>query len=281
MPDPKELFGYTVLARLGEGAASQIYSARSKSGKMVALKHVVKRTEKDQRFIQQVEQEYEIGSKFDHPNLRAVGRLHRKRKLFKTVEIGLTMEMVDAPGLDINRLGSIRQCVWVFHDIAEGLNHMHQKGYVHADMKPTNVLVQDQMVKVIDLGQACEIGTVKPRIQGTPGYIAPEQAHRRKITPQTDIYNFGATMYWVLLGKVIPTALPPVNAGGGIGSGVIEADRIPLPKPAHEVNSHIPEALSELIMECVRVPRKARPDSMGFVASRLQILGEELDRIYT
>ena len=61
--------------------------------------------------------------------------------------------------------------------------------------------------KVIDLGQSCPIGTVKPRIQGTPDYIAPEQVHRRPITPLTDVYNFGATMYWVLTRQHVPTAL--------------------------------------------------------------------------
>ena len=52
---------------------------------------------------------------------------------------------------------------------------MHQKGFVHADMKPNNILyTDDRRTKVIDLGQAVKIGTTKERIQGTPGFIAPE-----------------------------------------------------------------------------------------------------------
>jgi serine/threonine protein kinase len=60
-------------------------------------------------------------------------------------------------------------------------------------------------VKVIDLGQACAIGTAKSRIQGTPDYIAPEQVKCAAVTPQTDIYNLGATLYWALTGTHIPT----------------------------------------------------------------------------
>ena len=71
MADPTELFGYKVLGRLGEGAASTLYAVQEpKSGQIWALKHVTKHTDKEQRFLDQVEQEHEIGSKLDHPNLR-------------------------------------------------------------------------------------------------------------------------------------------------------------------------------------------------------------------
>ena len=111
---------------------------------------------------------------------------------------------------------------------------------------------------------------------GTPGYIAPEQAHRRRITPQTDIYNLGATMYWVLTGKVIPTALPPRSEQTGLYSGAVDAERIPPPVPLHERDTRIPESLSELVLECVRVPRTARPSSMDGVATNLKVIGDEL-----
>lgn len=86
---------------------------------------------------------------------------------------------------------------------------LHAVGYVHADMKPNNIVMTvTGDIRIIDLGQACKIGTIKERIQGTPDYIAPEQVHRREITPKTDIYNLGATMYWVLTQHHIPTAIP-------------------------------------------------------------------------
>ena len=73
---------------------------------------------------------------------------------------------------------------------------MHAMGYAHCDIKPNNILRNDQGdVKVIDFGQACKIGTIKQRIEGTPDYIAPEQVARRPISAQTDIYNLGALLF--------------------------------------------------------------------------------------
>ena len=277
MADPKEIFGYKVVARLGEGAASTLYAVQDpKTDQLWTLKHVIKGNEKQQRFIDQVVAEHEIGSKLNHPALRCVEKLLRKRKRFKTIEVGLLMEFVDAPSLDISRPASVLKSVRIFERIAMGLHHMHERGFVHADMKPTNVLINGIDVKIIDLGQACQSGTTKKRIQGTPGYIAPEQAHRRRITPETDMYNFGATMHWVLCGKVIPTAIPPKSDQAGIYSGTVDTDRIPPPTPLHKVDPRIPEKLGNLILDCVRVPRAARPATMDLVAMNLRVIGDDL-----
>ena len=64
------------------------------------------------------------------------------------------------------------------------------------------------MLKIIDLGQSCKLGAIKSRIQGTPDYIAPEQVLRKHISHRTDIFNLGATMYWALTGKNVPTLIP-------------------------------------------------------------------------
>ena len=115
MSDQLDIFGYRILAPVGEGAASTLYAVQEvKSGQVWALKHVVKRTDKEQRFLDQVEQEYMVGSKLDHPNLRRMERIHRKRKLFRVIELGLLMELVDAPSLDAARPDTILECVLIF-----------------------------------------------------------------------------------------------------------------------------------------------------------------------
>jgi eukaryotic-like serine/threonine-protein kinase len=270
-----DLFGFKLLAKIGQGAASDIHLVQDQKSKQIwALKHVVRKTEKDDRFIHQVEDEYAIGKRLDHPNLRATIDLFRKKKLFRTVEVGLLLEYVDAGSIDQRMPKSQLEAAKVFAQVARGLAHMHERGFVHADMKPTNVMVADGLVKVIDLGQACPIGTVKKRIQGTPGYMAPEQAHREAITPATDIYNFGATMYWVLMGEVIPTAMPPKDEQSGLYKGAIEAERIPLPVAPHERNPSIHHLLSKQVMECIQVDPGARPQSMDRVATRLELIAD-------
>src|SRR5262245_2479908 len=216
MPHRKTIAGYRVLAKIGTGAASELYAVQDARTKQVwALKHVVRKSQKDDRFLEQVQNEYFVGSKLRHPNVRGVHRLVKHRKFFKVHAISLLMELVDATPLDQRLPRTDVQAVRIFRQVAEGLAHMHGRGFVHADIKPSNIMVtEDDQVKIIDLGQGCPIGTVKKRIQGTPGYMAPEQAHRQTITEKTDIYNFGATMYWVLVREVIPTALPPKEEKG-------------------------------------------------------------------
>ncbi len=277
MSQPVELFGYPVLGRLGDGAASTIYRIRDpQSGEEHALKHVVKRSEKDQRFIDQVVEEQRIGARLGHESIRRIGRLLRKRRKFRVAEVGLIMEYVDAPGLDSSREKSLLKNIRIFTRIAEGLLSMHEAGVVHADIKPTNVLVDDSIVKIIDLGQACPIGTTKERIQGTPGYIAPEQAHRRRITERTDVYNLGATMHWVLSGKLIPTALPPRGAESNLATGPLGPDRIAPPTPLTKLVPGTPVEVSDLVLDCVRVSRGDRPSTMIPVIDRLLRIDRQL-----
>jgi serine/threonine protein kinase len=271
----QELFGYKVLAKVGTGARSTLYAVQDTRTKQVwALKHVVRQTEKDERFIEQVESEYEVMRKLEHPAIRAAESLKRVRKglLGKVNEVGLLMEFVDASTLDEEPPATLAAYVSIFAQVARGLHHMHTRGFVHADMKPTNVmLLSDGGVKIIDLGQACASGTVKKRIQGTPGYMAPEQAHRQAVTPRTDIYNFGATMYFSLVGEVIPTALPP-KGGSGLVSTALDASQIKPPVPPHLKVPELHPILSAIILDCVKVLPGDRTESMDRVAQRLDDL---------
>ncbi len=279
MPKGKQIAGYRVLARIGEGAASELYAVQHPRTKQVwALKHVEKRSEREQRFLDQVQQEYRIGSKLDHPSVRGIHKLIKHRRHFKVCAISLVMELVDGASLDKRPPTSHREAVEIFLQVARGLAHMHGRGFIHADMKPGNVLVtESHKVKVIDLGQACPIGTVKKRIQGTPGYMAPEQAHRQAITPKTDIYNFGATMYWVLVKQVVPTALPPKDEAGSLYSGTLDARQLEPPTPPHVKDPQIHPLLSKQIMDCVQLHPDDRPETMELVANRLELIGDLLE----
>lgn len=263
--------GFKILGELGRGAASIIYLAQDpRTHQVWALKHVEKLGPKDGRFLEQAEYEYQVARKLNHPNIRKIDKLIKKtRRLLSLKELYLVMELVDGVSLDRSPPKTFEQAVHVFRQVAEGMAHMHACGYVHADMKPNNVVVtSDGTAKIIDLGQSCSDGTVKERIQGTPDYIAPEQVHRRPITPKTDIYNLGATMYWVLTRKHIPTAL----AKGDSLVGSLDDHLMPKPTPAIKLNKRIPPKLNELIMQCVEIDPADRPVSMEYVADRLNLI---------
>lgn len=263
--------GFRVLSELGRGAASIIYLVQDPKTKQVwALKHVEKHSEKDARFLEQAEMECKIAQQLNHEAIRKITKIIKKTKnLVQVKELYLVMEFVDGKSIDIKPPRTLDVAVDIFYQTAMAMAHMHDKGFVHADMKPNNVVVDaDWRVKLIDLGQSCPINTVKPRIQGTPDFIAPEQVHRRPITPKTDIYNLGAMMYFVLTKAKIPTAL----AKGDSLVGSLDDTFIEKPKPVHEVNKNIPVKLSDLIMQCVEIDADKRPADMRTVADRLNLI---------
>lgn len=267
----QQLFGYRILKHLGDGAASRVYAVRHPKTKQIwALKHVMLAdTEKDQRYLDQVSQEYEISSKLDHPVIRKMHELCKERSgLFKVSALGLVMELVDATPLSEMPRPPMPQCVRVFLDVAHALQHMHERGFVHADMKPLNILIADDgHVKVIDLGQACKIGTKKDRVQGTPGFLAPEQAARDEITPQTDVFNLGATMWWTLLRDHAPQGRQADGNSRHAGRGE--------PLSPRKLDSTIPEDLSVLILRCLEDKPYQRV-KMAWVVRKLEEIARTL-----
>jgi serine/threonine protein kinase len=278
MTDRKEIAGYRVLAKIGSGAASELYVVQDKRTKQVwVLKHVIKHSDKDQRFIEQAQQEYTVAAKLHHANVRGAHRLIKHRRFFSVHSVSLLLELVDGTSLDKRLPKNDLQAVNIFRQVAAGLAHMHSRGFVHADIKPSNILVTDEdVVKIIDLGQGCPVNTVKKRIQGTPGYMAPEQAHRQTITPKTDTYNLGATIYWVLVREVIPTAMPPKEDLNSLYSGALDTGRVEPPIPPHVRNPRIHPMLSKQIMECVQLDPDARPN-MDQVLAKLELIADLLE----
>jgi eukaryotic-like serine/threonine-protein kinase len=264
----QKLLHYEVLERLGEGARSIIYKVRDPDTQRIyALKHVVRDQQKDIRFIEQMETEFEISRQFTHPNLRRSYDLKiSKTMLLKVTEAFLLMELVDGRPLDTRTPTDLIEIVDTFIQAAQGLKAMHSMGYAHCDIKPNNILRNDQgLVKIIDFGQSCKIGTVKERIQGTPDYIAPEQVARRPISVQTDVFNLGATLYWSLTGRHIPT-LYTVNRKGD--NSFLLDTRFESPQ---DIIPKVPGALSNLTMECISTKPQKRPADMDHVTTRLEL----------
>jgi eukaryotic-like serine/threonine-protein kinase len=268
--------GYRVLSEIGRGAASVVYLVQDPKTKQIwALKHVDRGDAKDNRFLEQAEHEYTVARQLDHPTLRKAINLIKIREGFLSSphELIVVFELVDGTSVDREPPRTIEQCADIFEQVARGLHYMHQKGFVHADMKPNNIIVDaGGVAKIIDLGQSCPVNTVKKRIQGTPDYIAPEQVHRRPITPKTDVYNLGATIYWALTRKFVPTALGKENSL----LGTIDESVMPKPTPCNQLNTRVPEYFNQLIMQCVEVEPAMRPESMIEVADRLNMIKARL-----
>jgi serine/threonine-protein kinase len=272
---PQTLFGYDVVSRLGEGAGSVLYVVcDSKSGQVYALKHVIRKSDKDLRFIEQLQNELEMCRAFRHPVLRKCIDLKINKKLLGGItEAGLVLELVDGTPLDQQPLLAMPKLVDVFTQVASGLASLHHLRLVHCDLKPSNIMIcPDGQVKLIDFGQTCKNGTVKERVQGTPDFIAPEQVRLKAVEARTDIFNFGATLYWALTGRRIPTLYTSPKSEWR----ELKEQHYPSPR---ELNPLVPEPLSKLAMWCSKMSIGSRPTDMATVSTGLQTISQLLSKV--
>ncbi|MEM8494506.1 MAG: serine/threonine-protein kinase, partial [Planctomycetota bacterium] len=221
--------------------------------------------------------EHQIANKFDHPNLRKSIKVIKLRELIRVSEIVVVMELVDGKTLEEWRPDSMLVTCRICRAVAAALKFMHDQGYVHADIKPNNIMVTtDGQVKIIDFGQSCPRNTVKERIQGTPDYIAPEQVKRQAITEQTDVFCLGATMYWMLTGKNVPTAFTRrAQQNAGVQLKTDDYKKI---TPPIDLNPNVTPALSSLVMDCVQRRPDDRPHGMQVVIERLEMAIAQIER---
>lgn len=268
-PQPSKLFGCEVVGTIGEGAGSQIYVVVDPAtNKRMALKHVICKKDKDVRFADQMINEFKVASAIKHAGVRRVIDLKVERTLFRKIKSAMMlMELFNGEPLDQMLPRDDGSMIDMFVAVAQALGAMHAAGYIHCDLKPSNILRNSSgEIRVIDLGQACKIGEKKERIQGTPDYISPEQVKLQPLDERTDVFNLGATMYWCLCGQKLPTLFTVGNKGDN--SFLVDQ----FIKAPHEHNSKVPESLSNFVMECCRTSRDRRPRDMKAVIQRLETI---------
>jgi serine/threonine-protein kinase len=256
---------FDVLGQIGRGAGSTVLKIKRHSdGKTYALKVVAVQEADDRRYVEQCQTEFDAASRFDHPNLCRAYELEISKSLFgKITGSKLLLEFIDGKPLSEFPKLPIGKLLAIFANVAAGLAHMHAVGFLHADIKPDNILVTNTgEVKVIDYGVAWRRGEKKDRVQGTLEFLAPEQAKKRIVTPQTDIFNFGATMYRVFSGASIPEAFHERGSSR-------YTDMDTLIRPLTQVVPFFPAEVDELVRQCLRYKADERPESMKAVGRAL------------
>jgi tRNA A-37 threonylcarbamoyl transferase component Bud32 len=271
---------YLVLERLGAGGAGQVFKARhQKMERVVALKIIRKELLADAEVVGRFYREIQVLSRLDHPNI-----VHA----FDAGPAGAThflaMEFVE--GTDLGRLvkqggamPALQACECV-RQAALGLQHAHERGLVHRDIKPHNLImnVRDGLTKVADLGLArlprsvileqtgdTTTGTLTPQnavVIGTADYLAPEQAvdfHRADI--RADIYSLGCTLYYLLTGQ------PPFS-GGLLAEKLLKHQQAE-PPPVENFRPDLPAGLSPLLRQMLAKQPADRPQTPGAVATAL------------
>jgi serine/threonine-protein kinase len=204
----REIAGYEILEKLGQGGMGTVYKARQKSmERIVALKILPRRLAKNKEFIQRFLREAQASAKLNHENIITgidVGESHGYYYF--------AMEYADGETVDKNVLrdGPMDEtkAVDIVLQVARALDHAHKSGLVHRDVKPQNIILTKKGVaKLCDLGLAKQISSNKNVTQsnvsvGTPHYISPEQAKGEPTDIRSDIYSLGATFYHMVTGGV-------------------------------------------------------------------------------
>jgi eukaryotic-like serine/threonine-protein kinase len=242
---------FHVLAPIGKGGMGTVYLARdSRSQQLVALKVLSpKRAREEERLLARFRREMEMCQRVAHPHLAW------------TYEVGLCqgvyyIAMEYIPGKNLYRLVSdegplpVPRAARLFAEVAIALDHAHNQGLIHRDMKPSNIIITPHdHAKVLDLGLALVQGEVpvereviggRGYVVGTMDYIAPEQTENAaKVDPRSDIYSLGCTLYFALTGQ------PPFP--GGTALEKIQRQRGEDPLPVPQLNATVPPAFIGLL----------------------------------
>ena len=198
--------GYKIIKTLGRGGMATVYLAVQKSvDRYVALKVMAPELVAEESFSARFLAEARIAARFRHPNIVAIHDVN--------VEKGLpyiAMEYVPGGSLTEDRLVdmSLLQKLKMLAQIADALGFLHQKNYIHRDVKPDNVIFREDDTAVLtDFGiardESSDLSMTKTgSVIGTPYYMSPEQARGKKLDSRSDLYSLGVMLYRVLTGKV-------------------------------------------------------------------------------
>lgn len=203
--------GYTILRPIGEGGMASVFLAVQKSlEREVALKVMSPVLAANAEFASRFLIEGKITAKLQHPNLVTVYDIGTHNGVYylaaEYIPGGTLKERVTEGGLNV------AETLDVISDIAQGLDFAHQKGFVHRDVKPGNVLYRnDGRVVLADFGIAKAMdgsnsSTVAGASIGTPDYMSPEQARGEPVDGRSDLYSLGTMFYEILVGH------PPYQA---------------------------------------------------------------------
>jgi serine/threonine protein kinase len=262
---------YKILRPLGRGGMGAVYLAEHTSlRRQVALKVLPVVKAKNPLMVERFFREARAAAALDHPN---IVRLH-------DVNQGagvhfLVMEYVEGKDLQslVNETGPLHfsQAVHYITQAAAGLQHAHEKGFVHRDIKPGNlILTKDATVKILDLGLArsfqddvddltAQLGG--GQVTGTVHFISPEQALGNQVDERSDIYSLGATLYALITGN------PPFK--GETTQVMMQHQTAALPQLSKKLRGSVPQALYDLIGKMMAKKKGDRPQSCAEVIEAL------------
>ncbi|MBQ3824386.1 MAG: serine/threonine protein kinase, partial [Clostridia bacterium] len=238
---------YKITEVIGIGGMSIVYKAVDiYNNREVAVK-LLKEEFNNDTFKTRFINESRVISMLSHKNIVDVLDVH----ISDDVQY-IVMEYVDGITLKqyMSKRGALdwRESVFFTDQILKGLQHAHEKGIIHRDVKPHNImLLPDGTIKVADFGiarfQRFDTVTIADKAIGTVHYISPEQASKNKVDEKSDIYSLGITLYEMLTGKL------PFEGETPVEIALKQINEVP--KKPSEYNPSIPKGLEEIVLKAI------------------------------
>ncbi|GEP84159.1 putative serine/threonine-protein kinase PknB [Staphylococcus piscifermentans] len=246
---------YKIVEFLGGGGMSNVYLAEdSILNRKVAVKMIHIAPHEKEEMIRRFEREVHNTSQLSHENIVNVIDVGENNEYFY-----LVMEYIEGPTLSeyIKTHGplSIETAINFAEQILDGIQHAHEAGIVHRDIKPQNILVdRHKTLRILDFGIAKALSetamTQTSHVLGTVQYLSPEQARGESTDMTTDIYSIGIVLYEMLVGE------PPFTGETAVSIAIKHIqDAMP---NATDQRSEIPQALSNVILKATEKNRNDR-----------------------
>ena len=257
---------YQIIEELGKGGMGRIYKVLdTKIKEKIALKLLKPEIASDKKTIERFSNELKFSRKIRHENVCQMYDLNEKKGTHY-----ITMEYIHGEDLKrlIRKMGqmSAGQAISLAKQVCEGLTEAHKLGVVHRDLKPQNIMVDEEgKARIMDFGIARSLkgkGMTGAGVMiGTPEYMSPEQVEGKDTDQRSDIYSLGVILYEMVTGRV------PFEGDTPFTIGVKQKSEIP--KEPGALNSQVPSDLSKVIMKCLEKDKDKRYQSAGEVRSEL------------
>ncbi|MVB12905.1 Serine/threonine-protein kinase PrkC [Caprobacter fermentans] len=259
---------YEIHELVGVGGMAVVYRAYDTiDDRAVAVKILKDEFLGNEEFIRRFKNESKAIAVLSHPNIVKVFDVSFGDRIQYIVEEyidGITLKEY----LDQQKRIKWKEAIHFSVQILRALQHAHEKGIVHRDIKPQNImLLQDGTIKVTDFGIArfsrSETRTMTDKAIGSVHYIAPEQARGDRTDEKTDIYSVGVMLYEMLTGQL------PFEADSAVSVAIMQLQTDP--KPLRELNPSIPEGLEEITLKAMQKNPERRYQSAAEMLRDIEI----------
>ena len=264
--DGQPLRGYRLLEQVGEGAFGVVYRAiQPQVGREVAIKAVHPELANHPDFVRRFDHEAQIVARLEHPHVVPLYDYWREPDaaylVMRFLRGGSVEDLLEVGPLEPARVVSIVE------QISSALGAGHRQGVVHRDVKPGNVLLDEEgNAYLTDFGVALDSGSPErstgTMMRGTPAYVSPEQIRLEPTSPKSDIYALGIVVFEMLTGE---HPFPETSLTALLDHHVRDA----LPS-AHALRPQLPRGVDEVIARATAKDPNARFADVGAVATQLR-----------